>query len=116
MTVSAASSLPTNPVLGLLQTRATLGKPDVGASDGLGAPAPTSNAREEFEKFATMSPAERMRASILQQLGVTEDQLAAMSSTERKAMEDKITAKVKEMVEETAKKSGATGLLADIRV
>jgi hypothetical protein len=115
MTVSAASSLPTNPILGLLQTRATLDKPDVGANDGLGAPAPTSNAREEFEKFATMSPAERMRASILQQLGVTEDQLAAMTPDQRKAMEQKITDKVREMVEETANKTGRTGLLADIR-
>lgn len=108
MTVSAASSLP----LGLLQTSAVVGKP---ADDGLSASAPTSNAREEFEKFAAMSPAERMRAAILQQMGVTEDQLAAMSSDERKAMEDKITNKIKEMVEETANRSGRTGLLADIR-
>ena len=115
MSVSAASSLPSSPILGLLQTRATLGKPDVGASDSLGASAPAPNAREEFEKFAAMSPAERMRASILQQMGVSEDQLAAMSPDERKAVEDKIAAKVKELVEETAKKTGATGLLADIR-
>ena len=115
MTVSAASSLTPNPLLGLLQTRATLGKPEVGASDSLSASAPASNAREEFEKFAAMSPAERMRASILQQMGVSEDQLAAMSPDERKAMEDKIAAKIKESVEESARKTGATGLLADIR-
>ncbi len=115
MSVSAASALPTNPIPGLLQTRATLGKPDVDASDSLSASAPASNAREEFEKFASMSPAERMRAAILQQMGVSEDQLAAMSPDERKAMEDKIAAKVKETVEESARKTGATGLLADIR-
>lgn len=115
MSVSAASSLTPNPISGLLQTRAMLGKPDVSASDSLSPSAPASNAREEFEKFAAMSPAERMRASILQQMGVSEDQLAAMSPDERKAMEQKITDKIKEMVEETARKTGATGLLADIR-
>jgi hypothetical protein len=108
MTISVASSLP----LGLLQTRAVVGKPDDGS---LSPSAPASNAREEFDKFAAMSPAERMRASILQQMGVSEDQLAAMSPEERKALEDKITSKIKELVEESAKKSGATGLLSDIR-
>jgi hypothetical protein len=111
MTVSAASSLP----FGLLQTRSALGVSAPDAGGGFSTSAPASNAREEFEKFAAMSPAERMRAAILQQMGVSEDQLAAMSPDERKAMEDKITNKIKEMVEETAKKSGATGLLADIR-
>lgn len=108
MSVSASSGS----LLSLLQTaRATAtAAPSLSAGE-----ASKPSAREEFDRFASMSPAERMRAAILQQVGVTEEQLAAMSPDERKALEAKITDRIKDQALQTAKKSGDTGLLADIR-
>ncbi|HEY4344629.1 MAG TPA: hypothetical protein VGN05_09815, partial [Parvibaculum sp.] len=52
--------------------------------------------KEEFLAYAKMSPMERLRASILKQMGLTEDSLKSMPSEERLKVENAIKEKVKE--------------------
>lgn len=64
---------------------------------------------EEFLKFARMSPAEKMRALILGEMGVTEQQLAAMSPEERAKVEEKIAARLKERMKQEMEKRTSEG-------
>lgn len=54
------------------------------------------SATEIFLEEARKSPIERMREQIMQELGISEEDLGAMSPEERRATEDKI----REMIEE----------------
>lgn len=54
------------------------------------------SATQKFLEEARKSPVERMREQIMQELGVSEEDLAMMSPEERRATEDKI----REMIEE----------------
>jgi hypothetical protein len=72
------------------------------------------SAKDEFLKFQSKSPAEKMRAMMLAKLGVTEEQLKAMPPEERKKIEDKLKDMVKEQVQNDIGKKGQTGLVADI--
>jgi TPP-dependent pyruvate/acetoin dehydrogenase alpha subunit len=49
--------------------------------------------------YAKMTPAQKMRAAMLSKLGVTEEQLKAMSPEERKKVEDQIKDMIKQQVE-----------------
>jgi hypothetical protein len=49
-----------------------------------------SSATEEFRKYMQMTPAEKIRHGVLSELGITEDQLAAMPPEQREATEKKI--------------------------
>lgn len=49
-----------------------------------------SAAAEQLEAWLKMSPAQRMRAAILSQLGLTEEEIKNMSADEQKAVEAKI--------------------------
>ena len=71
-------------------------------------------ARDEFMEFAQMTPAERMRAAMLQRLGLKEEDLAAMSPEDREAVEEKLKAMIKEQVENDPDQR--PGRLADVRV
>ncbi|MDR6627305.1 hypothetical protein [Caulobacter segnis] len=71
-------------------------------------------AKDEFLKFQSKSPAEKMRAMILAKLGVTEEQVKAMSTEDRKKIEDKIQDMIKQQVQNDIGKKGQTGLVADI--
>jgi len=53
-------------------------------------------AAQELEEYLRKSPAEHMRDAILQEMGLTEEDLAAMPPEKRKAIEDTIAAKIKE--------------------
>lgn len=77
------------------------------------APSPKENVREEFLSYARMSPLERMRASILKNMNLTEDDLNAMSADVRKKVEEKIEALIKQEIEEDL---GKKGVLIDIAV
>jgi hypothetical protein len=72
--------------------------PPTGASAaGSGAtPAADGGAKADFLKWAQMTPAERMRANILSSMGLSEEDVQAMSPKDR----EKVEAKVKEMIEE----------------
>lgn len=65
-----------------------------------------SSAAADLQAYVDMTPAQRLRASVLQALNVTESELASMSPEERKAIEDKIAALIKEKVAQDAEKKG----------
>ena len=73
-------------------------------------PAPDSGGKEdveaEFLAYARMSPAERMRDNILKSMGLTEDDVNAMSPADRQKLEDKIKELIKQQMEAAAKKKG----------
>lgn len=74
----------------------------------------TASAKDEFLKFQAMTPAQKMRAMMLAKLGVTEEQLKAMSPEERAKVEQKLKDMIKQQVENDPEKKGQKGLVADI--
>jgi hypothetical protein len=52
----------------------------------------------EFTNLANMTPAERIRAQILERLGLTEDDLKGMPKEEREAFEKQIADEIKEQL------------------
>lgn len=77
-------------------------------------PLSQTSARDEFLKFQAMTPAEKMRAMMLAKLGVTEEQLKAMSPEERAKVEQKLKDMIKQQVENDPDKKGKTGQIADV--
>ena len=77
-------------------------------------PESVSSAREDFLKYAAMTPAEKMRASMLAKLGVTEEELKAMSPEERAKVEQKLKDMIKQEVENNPDGKSKTGQIADI--
>lgn len=63
-----------------------------------------SSPADELQAYVNMTPAQRIRASVLHSLGLTESDLAKMSPDERKKIEDKIAAIIKEKMEQDAQK------------
>jgi hypothetical protein len=90
---------------------ATAAKPAGSSSDPLAA-VPAKTAKDEFMDYAKMTPAQKMRASMLGKLNVTEEQLKAMSPEERKKVEDKIKDLIKQQVENDPKMK--TGSILDV--
>ncbi|MFI8479090.1 hypothetical protein ACIGCM_00760 [Pseudomonas sp. NPDC078700] len=58
-----------------------------------------SAALDEFKKYMDMTPAEKMRDSILKELGLTEEELDAMPPEQQTAVEEKIVQRIKERSE-----------------
>jgi hypothetical protein len=81
-------------------------------SSGLGVKAPS--VVQQFLAYASMTPAERMQADMLSQLGLTEDQFKAMTPAEQQKVEDKIRQMIKQQAEQSNDKR--TGLITDISV
>lgn len=48
------------------------------------------SAADEFSKYMQMTPAEKIRHGVLSELGITEEQLAALPPEQREAMDKKI--------------------------
>jgi TPP-dependent pyruvate/acetoin dehydrogenase alpha subunit len=69
---------------------------------------------QKFLDYAKMSPAERMHAAMLSQLGVSEDEFNAMDPAAQKEVEQKIQQMVQQQAEQNNDKR--TGLIADISV
>jgi hypothetical protein len=61
-------------------------------------PAQTKSVEQTFLDYAKMTPAERMHAQMLAQLGLTEDQFKAMDPAAQHKIEDKIREMVKQQV------------------
>jgi len=78
-------------------------------------PAAPSAAEQAFNDYAKKTPAEKMRDAILGTMGLTEDQLKAMSPKEREALEAKIREILKQKIEEAMEKKDKTGLLVDVK-
>ena len=68
---------------------------NVGVESAVGKKSP----KEAFLEYARMSPAEKMRAAMLNSLGLTEDDLKAMDPKKRALVEEKIKEMIKEKVE-----------------
>lgn len=89
-----------------------------GAYSGLTASTTSSvgetSAKDEFLKFQAMTPAQKMRAMMLAKLGVTEEQLKAMSPEERAKIEQKMKDMIKQQVQNDPDKKDKTGQIADV--
>ncbi|MDH1262038.1 hypothetical protein [Pseudomonas sp. GD03944] len=53
-------------------------------------------ALDEFKKYMEMTPAEKMRDSVLKELGLTEDELKSLPPEQQAAIEEKIVQRIKE--------------------
>jgi hypothetical protein len=73
---------------------------------------PAETAAQKFLDYANMTPAERLQAEMLNQLGITEDQFKAMSPAEQQKVMDKIRELVKQQVQNSSDKR--TGMITDI--
>ena len=72
------------------------------------------SAKDEFLKYQAMTPAQKMRAMMLAKLGLTEEQVKAMTPEDRKKVEDKIKDMIKQQVQNDPDKKGQKGLVANI--
>ena len=62
-------------------------------------------ASEEFHEWMNMTPGEKLRASILKELGISEDDLAAMDPEARKNIEDGIAEKIQTLFAKQAEEN-----------
>ena len=81
---------------------ATAPKTVATSSDPLAA-TPAKSAKDEFMDYAKLTPAQKMRAAMLSKLGVSEEQLKAMSPDERKKIEGQVKDMIKQQVENDPK-------------
>jgi hypothetical protein len=72
---------------------------------------PAQSVEQKFLEYAKMTPAERMHAQMLAQLGLTEDQFKAMSPADQQKIEDKIRDMIKQQAQNNNDKR--TGLITD---
>jgi hypothetical protein len=70
---------------------------------------------DSFRDHLKMTPAQKMRASLLGSQGVSETQLKTMSPQDRQAIEDKITKQVKEAATTHMQTQGVGGFFTDIK-
>lgn len=90
-----------------------------GATQRPSSATPTANApkyspvEEQFLAYAKMSPMERMRASILKSMNLTEDDVKSMTPAEQKKIEEKIKELIEQQMEKDLHKKG---LLIDVAV
>jgi hypothetical protein len=75
-----------------------------------------SAARTEFANYQKMTPAEKMHAAMLAQLGITKEQYDAMSDDDRAKIDEKIKEMIKQQVENSAGGEAKTGIFADMKV
>jgi hypothetical protein len=73
-----------------------------------------SSPEDEFLEYARMSPAERIRAAILQEMGLTEDEIENLEPAKRETLEKEIAKRLKDKLEEAAEKK--TGMILDVTV
>jgi hypothetical protein len=96
---------------------ATASTKNAASKDVLGAdstksldPLPDSSAGDSVEKqflnYAHMNPIDRMRASILKGMGLTEDSLKSMPADQQAAVEEKIRQLIEQQMQKNADKKG----------
>lgn len=77
-------------------------------------PLDTTSPEAEFLKEAKKTPAERIRAAVLKKLGLTEEELAAMDSAAKAAIEKIIKQEIEQKLK--AKTGEGAAHLADLDV
>jgi hypothetical protein len=85
-----------------------------GITASTSSPIGETSAKDDFLKYQAMTPAQKMRAMMLAKLGVTEEQLKAMSPEDRAKIEQKLKDMIKQQVQNDPDKKGQKGLVADI--
>jgi hypothetical protein len=85
-----------------------------GVSASTASPVGEASAKDEFLKFQAMTPAQKMRAMMLAKLGLTEDDVKAMSPEDRKKVEDKLKEMIKQQVQNDPERKDHKGLVANI--
>jgi hypothetical protein len=103
MLISGASIMASIGASALAKVNALTAPKATDTTSGGGVTAADKSAKDEFLDYAKMTPAEKMRAAMLGKLGVTEEQLKAMSPEERKKVEDKIKDMIKQQVQNDPK-------------
>jgi hypothetical protein len=86
--------------------------PSKSASASSLAAKPAETAAQKFMDYANMTPAQRLQAEMMSQLGITEDQFKAMSPADQAKVMDKIRELIKQQAQNTGDQR--TGLLTDI--
>ncbi len=74
-------------------------------------PANDKSVEQKFLDYAKMTPAQRMHAAMLAQMGLTEEQFKAMDPAAQQKIEDKIRDMIKQQAEKT--NDTRTGLITD---
>lgn len=110
MTAPVSSSSSASSPYGVSKPQAGSGTASPSKSSGA-----AQSAEEKFLAYAKMSPAEKLRAALLSQLGLTEEQVQAMPPEERQKVEQKITELLKQAAQKKAEKDGQTGFFTDIK-
>jgi hypothetical protein len=72
---------------------------------------PAETTEQKFLDYAKMTPAERLHAQMLAQLGITEDQFKAMSPADQQKIEEKIRDMIKKQLSDSPTKP--TGMITD---
>ena len=68
-------------------------------------------AAQQFQEYASMTPAQRLHAEMLAKLGLTEDQFKAMSPADQQKVEAKIADMIKKQMSDSNDKR--TGMITD---
>ena len=72
---------------------------------------PAETAAQKFMDYANMTPAQRLQAQMMSQLGITEDQFKAMSPADQQKVEAKIADMIKKQMSDSNDKR--TGMITD---
>jgi hypothetical protein len=76
----------------------------LGAGTGAGKPGKVADdPYKDFSDYMKMTPMQRIRAAVLKELGVTEDDLKSMSPEQSRAVENKIEEMIKEAMKQEDK-------------
>jgi hypothetical protein len=69
------------------------------------------SAAQQFQEYASMTPAQRLQAQMLAKLSLTEDQFKAMSPADQQTVEDKIRDMIKQQLSDS--NDNRTGMITD---
>jgi hypothetical protein len=83
---------------------------DVQTGELDGSTVPVKDPTETFLEFASKSPAEKMRAMVLGEMGLTEEDLRNLSAEDRAALEAKIQIRIEAKVKQEIDKKSGFGL------
>jgi hypothetical protein len=92
-----------------------LGPPSSAAAAGGSKPSGVGGPKspeEDFLEFARMSPAERMRAAILKEMGITEEDLAKMGPEERAEVSKEVAERIRDKALHSREKQ--SGMIVDV--
>jgi hypothetical protein len=109
MSISLLASPAASPAPSIVPSKSSSPLPS--ATSSLAAK-PAETAAQKFTDYANMTPAQRLQAEMMSQLGITEDQFKAMSPADQAKVMDKIRDMIKQQAQNTGDQR--TGLLTDI--